>query len=186
MVDENLDDGWEVQRKGTRVPEIGNKIPAVQGKMGGHKYYSFCVEPEILLRLCFVLHRTNPNRETLSSYQRMLKKKRIKEIGQFVEAGGMFPNSIVINFDEDKGLRFDLASSVDVCSHSKLGVLHLPKRYHSAFVIDGQHRLYGYAGSEYRKTNAIPVVAFENLPSEKQAELFVDINPSRNPSQGIC
>ena len=34
----------------------------------------------------------------------------------------------------------------------------------------------GYGFNDYRFTHTIPVVAFENLPSDKQANLFVEIN----------
>ena len=45
-----------------------------------------------------------------------------------------------------------------------------------AYIIDGQHRVYGYAGSKYKDTNTIPVVAFDGLPSEEQLRIFMDIN----------
>ena len=80
----------------------------------------------------------------------------------------------------NKDLRFDLASKMDHDSHTSFGVLNLPKNYRSAFIIDGQHRLYGYAHSE-RSTKSddnttLPVLAYENLPPAKEADLFVDIN----------
>lgn len=57
--------------------------------------------------------------------------------------------------------------------------MHLPKKYCSAYIIDGQHRLYGYSGSEYATKNTIPVVAFENLEKEEQIRLFMDINENQ-------
>ena len=57
-----------------------------------------------------------------------------------------------------------------------MGLVHLPKNYQSAFIIDGQHRLYGYANNDWKYKNSIPVVAFENLPIEEQVKMFVDIN----------
>ena len=64
-------------------------------------------------------------------------------------------------------------------SLSKLGVLHLPKRYHSAYIIDGQHRLYGYSDTNYASTNTIPVVAFVDLERSEQLKLFMDINENQ-------
>lgn len=64
-------------------------------------------------------------------------------------------------------------------SISKLGILYLPKRYRSAYIIDGQHRLYGYSDSKYAKTNTIPVVAFVDLDREEQIKLFMDINENQ-------
>ena len=64
-------------------------------------------------------------------------------------------------------------------SISKLGILHLPKRYRSAYIIDGQHRLYGYSDSKYASSNSIPVVAFIDLERQEQIKLFMDINENQ-------
>jgi DNA sulfur modification protein DndB len=108
----------------------------------------------------------------------MVKRSRVIEINQFLDNEGFFPNAIIINIDTKNcnPLQFDKASSSEHDSNSELGVLHLPQSYKSAFVIDGQHRLLGYGNNQYRFTNTIPVVAFENLPSDIQAKLFVEIN----------
>jgi DNA sulfur modification protein DndB len=55
----------------------------------------------------------------------------------------------------------------------------LPQKYRSAFIIDGQHRVYGYANTKYKSTNAIPVVAFENMPRSEQVDLFMQINENQ-------
>ena len=57
--------------------------------------------------------------------------------------------------------------------------MHLPKIYKSAFIIDGQHRLLGYAKAVSNSHHTIPVVAFHNLPEEEQTQDFVDINHSQ-------
>ena len=62
---------------------------------------------------------------------------------------------------------------------SKIGILHIPKRYRSAYIIDGQHRLYGYSDSLYATTNTIPVVAFVDLERSEQIKLFMDINENQ-------
>ncbi len=161
------------------IPEIKNKVPAIRGKMGGFTYYSFSIEPDTLLKISYILHRINTSDDTLNTYQRMVKKSRIKQINDFLNGeNNFFPNAIIINIDTKRGekLEFNLAHAGDHDSKSKLGLLHLPKRFKSAFVIDGQHRLYGYGNNDYRFTHTIPVIAFENLPSDKQANLFVEIN----------
>lgn len=55
----------------------------------------------------------------------------------------------------------------------------IPKRYRSAYIIDGQHRLYGYSDSLYAETNTIPVVAFVDLERSEQIKLFMDINENQ-------
>jgi DNA sulfur modification protein DndB len=57
--------------------------------------------------------------------------------------------------------------------------LHLPRKYKSAFIIDGQHRLYGYANSKYKSTNSIPVVALVNIERSEQVRLFMQINENQ-------
>jgi DNA sulfur modification protein DndB len=164
---------------GLTIPELDNLVPAIQGKMGGLVYYSFSIEPEKLLKIGYVLHRNKANKKLMPTYQRIIKKSRLKAIQEFVDKGGFFPNSIVININSDKSLKFERSNLQVESAISRLGVLHLPKEYRSAFVIDGQHRLYGYANSEYKTKNTIPVVAFVNLEREKQVELFMQINENQ-------
>jgi DNA sulfur modification protein DndB len=155
-----------------------NKIPAVRGKMGGHTYYSFATEPENLLKIGYVLHRNKANINMMPTYQRLIKKSRIKSVNEFIENGGYFPNSIVISIDA-KNCHFDAANTQVPSTISNVGILHLPKKYKSAYIIDGQHRLYGYSNSRYKTTNTIPVVAFVNLSREEQVQLFMQINENQ-------
>src|SRR2546423_5861339 len=76
-------------------------------------------------------------------------------------------------------MRFDPSSLQSQNSISKIGILHLPKLYRSAFIIDGQHRLYGYANSDYKSKNSIPVVAFVDLERKDQVTLFMQINENQ-------
>jgi DNA sulfur modification protein DndB len=172
--------------KNEEIPQLENKIPAIRGKMGGYTYYSFSLEPEKLLKIGYILHRTETTSDD-DGYQRMVSKTRLKEIETFLNDGnnpGFFPNSVIINISTKKEnpLNYTLLKGE---THNSLiaepVILSLPKCYHSAFIIDGQHRLYGYANTEWKFKNSIPVVAFENLPPEKQVELFVQINSKQKP-----
>ena len=165
--------------EGQSIPELENKIPAIQGKMGGYTYYSFSIEPEKLLKIGYVLHRNKANKNLMPTYQRLIKKARLHSVQNFIEEGGFFPNSIIINLIAEKGLRFERANTQVEDSVSRVGVLTLPKTYRSAYIIDGQHRLYGYANSEYRNKNSIPVVAFVNLERNQQIKLFMQINENQ-------
>jgi DNA sulfur modification protein DndB len=166
--------------EGQDIPEIQNKIPAIEGKMGGHTYYSFSIEPEKLLKIGYVLHRNKANKKLMPTYQRLIKRTRLNSVQEFVENGGFFPNSIIININAcGEKLRFERANTQVEDAISRVGVLYLPKQYRSAFIIDGQHRLYGYANSEYKRTNTIPVVAFVNLERNEQVGLFMQINENQ-------
>jgi DNA sulfur modification protein DndB len=164
--------------EGQEIPEMENKIPAVRGKMGGHTYYSFATEPENLLKIGYVLHRNKANVNMMPTYQRLIKKSRLKSVNEFIENGGYFPNSIVISIDA-KNCHFDPANTQVASTISDVGILHLPKKYKSAYIIDGQHRLYGYSNSEYKNKNTIPVVAFINLSRDEQVQLFMQINENQ-------
>ena len=156
-------------------------IPALQGTMGGQKYYLFSIEPSTLLKIGFILHRTRVNDSMAPTYQRLLVASRLKGITKFIDNGGYFPNSIIINFSgEVRKLQVLFESSVRSSdSRAKLGMLHIPNAYGIAYIIDGQHRLYGYAASKYKDTSTIPVVAFERMPSEDQLRIFMEINENQ-------
>lgn len=156
-------------------------IPALKGKMGDKEYYLFSIEPSTLLKIGFVLHRTKVNDSMAPTYQRLLVPKRLKGITKFINDGGFFPNSIIMNFAEPNEkikVAFDLIHQEDG-SASQFGLLHIPNAYGIAYIIDGQHRVYGYANSDQKDKHTIPVVAFQNMPSEEQLQIFMDINENQ-------
>jgi len=62
--------------------------------------------------------------------------------------------------------------------------LYLPDPYKSCWIIDGQHRIYGAAVLEdVDRAPAIPVVAFERLPAQDEANLFATINREQKQVQ---
>lgn len=160
---------------GQKIPELHDvKIPAIRGKLGGRTFYSFVSTPEQLLKICFVNHRTLADPLALPTYQRLVKKSRLKGIGEFIKDGGFFPTNILINFEEKR--RFDQRAKNEL-ANIQFGDLHLPDRYKSAWIVDGQHRLYGYSviDPQFSKQN-LAVIAFEGLRREDEANLFVTIN----------
>lgn len=172
--------------KGEIIKKDKIRIPAIKGKMGGNTYYMFSIEPEILLRIGFVLHRVKANAENFPSYQRLLKKERIKSLSEFINQGGYFPNSVILNFDTEgaknpRKLEWEEAGQRDD-SLSDHGILKIPNSYSIAYIIDGQHRVYGYSyaeDSDQKSKQTIPVVAFENLSNERQLEMFMEINENQ-------
>lgn len=167
-------------------------IPAVEAKFGKSVAYTFAITPEHLLKLSYVAHR---NRGELGSagsgaYQRMVKKTRLAAIRQFIEGGGVFPTNIVVNFTPPKnggssGLRFEQTTQMDGAAQNiKLGWLHLPARYQSAWIIDGQHRLLAYSGLEKAEKSTLSVTAFDGLDVSEQSELFTKINSEQKKVSG--
>lgn len=155
------------------------EIPAVKGLMGNKKYYMFSIEPHLLLKMGFILHRTKANVTEFPTYQRLLVPSRLKGITKFIDDGGYFPNSIIVNFNSSKHkVQFESSSKLGD-SNSCFGTLKIPNSYGIAYIIDGQHRVYGYAGSKFAKNNTIPVVAFDGLETIEQLEIFMDINQNQ-------
>lgn len=166
--------------KGELINKEKIQIPAIRGKMGGYTYYMFSIEPATLLKTGFVLHRTRSNDSEFPTYQRLLIPKRLKGITEYIDNGGFFPNSIIINFNNSSKhkVRFEPNSKLPD-SASCFGTLYIPNAYGLAYIIDGQHRVYGYAGSKYKESNTIPVVAFDGMEHAKQLEIFMDINENQ-------
>lgn len=164
---------------GTSISTDKIEVPAIEGKMGGETYYMFSIEPDTLLKLAYVLHRTRANEAELPTYQRLLVPSRLKGIGNFINDGGYFPNSLIVNFNQkNKKLVFQ-PSSKSKSSNSRHGILKIPNAYAIAYIIDGQHRLYGYSQSQFKSSNTIPVVAFIDLEPDVQLKLFMDINENQ-------
>ena len=166
--------------KNERINRNIIEIPAIEGSMGSKnkKYYMFSIEPSLLLKLGFILHRTKANENEMPTYQRLLNPKRLTGIKNFINEGGYFPNSLIVNFNSTKKIIFE-PSSRNTSSSSRIGTLKIPNEYAIAYIIDGQHRLYGYANSKFIDTNTIPVVALQGLDSVEQLGIFMDINQNQ-------
>lgn len=158
-----------------KIPEMKDiRVPAVRGKLGGHRFYSFVSTPEQMLKIAFVNHRTLNDPQGAPTYQRLVESKRLRQVSGFLKNGGFFPTNILVNFKDE--CRFEKLAK-DEETGVVFGRLYLPDKYRSAWVIDGQHRLYGYAAlPDDFLSQHIMVVAFENLSPEEEANLFVQIN----------
>lgn len=158
-----------------KIPELANyKVPAIRGKLGPHKFYGFITNADELLKISFVNHRSLDDPDGAPTYQRLVSRTRMRQISAFLKGGGFFPTNLLINFS--RPVRFEQISKNDT-DDLTFGHLYLPDRYKSAWVVDGQHRLYGFAhlAPDKRKQNML-VLAFEQLSKETEASLFVTIN----------
>ncbi len=161
--------------KDQEIPELkGKTVPAIRGKLGGRKFYSFITRPRDLLKISFVNHRSLNDPEGAPAYQRVVSKSRLRDIGKFIKGGGFFPTNLLVNFT--RSVRFD-QSSRDETTDISFGTLYLPDKYRSAWIVDGQHRLYGFSkiDDQFLDENVI-VVAFEKMAKNEEAQLFVTIN----------
>ena len=148
--------------------------------MGGYRSYTFAVSPEYLLKIAYVSHRARGKRSDIASYQRMVSGSRLRRIARYIsEPDSIFPTNIVINLDPGKkgsGAHFEKAKQEAGSEGATFGWLSLRPTYKSAWIIDGQHRLFAYSGHAKASTSQLSVLAFEGLPGNMQQQLFIDIN----------
>ncbi len=163
--------------KGQKVEGLGAvTIPAIKGKIGGETFYSFVSTPRSLMRIAFINHQALNHPDGKPAYQRMLSSPRIKAIEKFIRNGGYFPTNILVNFT-NKPRWAALSNKENTDPNIKFGWLTLPSVYRSAWIIDGQHRLYGYSRLDDEFLDqSLFVLAFEDMETRKEADLFVTIN----------
>ena len=127
------------------------------------------------MKFSYVAHRAKGKATEVATYQRMVKRSRLKKIREYITNGGMFPTNIVISLEGKRVAKFEQKEQSSGIG-ARYGTLHLQPGYRSAWIIDGQHRLFGYSGHEYASSSHLNVLAFVNLPVTQQAHLFIDIN----------
>lgn len=163
-------------------------------KINGHEIdsYMFAASPAELLRHCYVARR---EQGTEGYYQRLVNGGRLNLVARYIEAGGSFVNNAILAFDngtEKLKLSFDSAHAqlkklandelikklYDPNYNLEVGILQFPLSYKSFWVIDGQHRIFGYSSveSKLQETSSLPVVLLDGISLEDQMRLFVDIN----------
>lgn len=96
----------------------------------------------------------------------------MQRISKFLsEKKVILPNAIILSFDNDVNLNF------------KDNKLSFPIKYCSAWIIDGQHRTFGFKDTKYKDWSMdvnnefkLPVIVFKDMPGKIQSKIFIDIN----------
>ncbi|MBA7493485.1 hypothetical protein ES702_04044 [subsurface metagenome] len=149
------------------------------GPQGRYILFLFFIKARDLLKFSYVARRELGYE---SFYQRMVKKRRLKEISEkYIQQKKMiFPNSIVVALDDDCwyfesiSKKFISSTGVDLPKWLDIGKLTLKNNYRSCWIIDGQHRLYSY--SHTTVPGLLVISAFAEIDPEMQANYFLDIN----------
>lgn len=140
-----------------------------------YEFYLFIMNSKLLREIAYVSVRDS---NKPMGYQRYLNHKRLKEVGDYIKKPrSTFPNSIIVNFEKTKA-RFEESPE-----HNK-GILVIKREKNIAWIIDGQHRLFGFDHSEGKEFDLI-VSAFIGLDIGDQATVFKIINSTQkgvNPS----
>ena len=146
--------------------------------------FLFTITPEKLLKTCVIYRRAQGNPD---AYQRILRKERLQKIRKFVtQDNALLPPNIIVHLGENVTWdsvpkpKKDASGSPITLTRAKdydLVVLKLPMEYASLELLDGQHRLFGFFGSEpATKDNFNLVVLIAGLPSHRKRDTFVAIN----------
>jgi len=164
---------------GKDIPGLKIRLPAIKLRLGGGEAYMFAISPEYLLKISYVSHRSKGKGSDIDTYQRMMKRSRLRKIHEFIEEHGTFPTNIVVNIDT-KRLQFyktkQEGEGAGDAESGVLGWLDIRPAYKSAWIIDGQHRLFGYSGSKSAAKARLAVLAFSGLKPSEQAGMFININ----------
>jgi DGQHR domain-containing protein len=154
--------------------------------------YLFPMSPQYLLKIAYVYRRetsgmakddfrtAKEDDRVYESYQRMLRGYKLTEIKKFLnDEDGSFKNNIIIVFREEPRKQKVTTASVD--GSASVVEIKIPNEYASVRVLDGQHRLYGYYGSNSSnmKKNLL-VSAFASVGNE-EAKTFLSINRNQTP-----
>lgn len=151
----------------------GPHVRAIEGKQPGGSYYLCKMNPLDLLRIAYVYRRGD---DDTMAYQRIVKQKKVESMSAFLQRNETWlPNNIILAIDPA------LANRI----HFEDGWLDLPGDYCSAWVVDGQHRLFGFVNTKFEREPTdgraverfdVPVVVYRGLDESAQAAMFVDIN----------
>lgn len=163
---------------GKEVQGLSIRVPAIKAKMAGYNCYTFSISPDYLLKISYVSHRSKGKASDINTYQRMLAKSRLKKIQEYISDDGIFPTNIILNFEKGRlsFAKIKQETDSDDLDVGVLGWLDVKPAFKSAWIIDGQHRLFAYSGHDKALKSKLVVLAFEGLKPSKQAELFIDIN----------
>jgi DNA sulfur modification protein DndB len=151
----------------------------------GTELFMFSMTPERLLKTCVVFRRAKGSAD---AYQRMLRKDRLPKIRSFVtKADAILPTNLVLHLGSNvvveplkKQVYQDLDGNIVTISSSSndLVVLSIPMEYASLELIDGQHRLFGFAKTDAatKKSFSLLVLGLRNLSDKTRQNTFVAIN----------
>lgn len=154
--------------------DIIRRVPAIRVRQRDAEFYVFAAEPSLLLKIGYVYRRASGQPE---AYQRIINGDRLDKIAEFLKSRhALLPNAIILAFDSDPDVQKHVTFHGDE--------LRFSERYCSAWIIDGQHRVYGFTRTAMRRTRKedspaafeLPVVAFKSLDLIAQNRTFVSIN----------
>lgn len=145
----------------------------VEMSVGKVKIYTFSMLVKDLVKISYVAVRGRDKEE--GAVQRVLNKKRISSIKQYVLEGNMFVNTFVINWIDENYIP-------QICTEN----IVIPLVDSVAQLIDGQHRLEGLKEAikvdESISEKSVLVSMVIGLKTKEAAKIFININTEQKPA----
>ena len=146
--------------------------------MDGIGMYMIFVSPNDLFDCVVIPRKRNPN-SGLSAFQRSIEEERLISIANYIREplrGYAFPNAILLA--SNKKLAYEVINDTKDRSGAVAVSLYFPTDYGVLKLIDGQHRLLGYAKTDQatQEQRRFPVLILESLEDDRKAKIFLDIN----------
>lgn len=166
-----------------------NRIPAIKViDKDETAFYLGSINPLDLLEICYVARR---ERGEQAFYQRMIEDEKLNKINYYItKENKQFYNNIIVAINNRARIDFQKEK---VVNGYEVGTLSIKEGDEAFWIIDGQHRLYGYAKAEQKLSSKgeekeriiknwyIPVALIFGLNERKQGNLFMEINTTQTP-----
>lgn len=149
-----------------------NNYKCLNASFGDTPTYTFTMKVKDVVEIYYVAVRGVD--DEAGAVQRVLNKKRIYDIKEFILGGKTFFNSFILNWTDE--------NYIPIITDGYIGI---PILNSSAQVIDGQHRLAGLEAAIESDSSVgerdIIVTLCMNLTTQKAAEIFLNINTEQKP-----
>jgi DGQHR domain-containing protein len=154
-----------VKKKAAPPLEVAYAVSLIT--QGQWRFYTLTMPSDVLAKCCYVSDRY---KDPAEGFQRRLDKRRAQEIADYIDSGlGTIPSAVILSAQE--------AADFQLTGRSK--TVRFKVQPQSFFVLDGQHRIYGYSLAKTQLR--VPVVIYEKLTKEQEVKLFIDINTKQRP-----
>lgn len=152
--------------------DVNKSFNYLKVNFGDTPTYTFVMKVSDLVSIYYVAVRGIDNEE--GAVQRVLNKRRISDIKEFILKGHTFFNSFILNWTN---------SDFEPIIEEKEITLQIKPS--SAQVIDGQHRIAGFEAAMQEDDSVsnrdVIVTLCLNLTTQKAAEIFLNINTEQKP-----
>lgn len=144
----------------------------LKASFGETPTYTFTMKVRDVVAIYYVAVRGVDKEE--GAVQRVLNKRRIGDIKEFILSGHTFFNSFILNWT-DENFQPEIHGEI----------ISLPISASSAQVIDGQHRIAGFEAAIEDDDSVgdrdIIITLCTHLTTQKAAEIFLNINTEQKP-----